>query len=54
MKPIETTNLTRHFKNHEAVHDLNLTVSKGSLCALLGRNGAGKSTTIKMLAGLLK
>jgi len=54
MNPIETKNLTRQFRNHEAVIDLNLTVSKGSLCALLGRNGAGKSTTIKMLAGLLE
>lgn len=54
MNPIETSQLTRRFSKHEAVNDLTFRVERGSLCALLGRNGAGKSTTIKMLAGLLE
>lgn len=36
------------------MHDLDLSVPLGTVYALLGRNGAGKSTTIKMVAGLLR
>jgi ABC-2 type transport system ATP-binding protein len=51
---IETSRLSRHYRNCEAVHDLDLAVSTGSAYAFLGRNGAGKTTTIKMLAGLIQ
>ncbi|MDR2463346.1 MAG: ABC transporter ATP-binding protein [Verrucomicrobiales bacterium] len=50
---IETENLSRRFRGHEAVDRLSLSVPAGSVYAFLGRNGAGKTTTIKMLAGLL-
>jgi len=40
-------------KNQEVVRGLNMTVPKGSVYALLGRNGVGKSTTIRMLMGQL-
>jgi ABC-2 type transport system ATP-binding protein len=53
MNIIETDNLTRRFGRTEAVHDLTLAVPEGSVCALLGANGAGKSTTIKLLMNLL-
>ena len=53
MNIIETHNLTRRFGRNEAVHDLTLAVPEGSVCALLGSNGAGKSTTIKVLMNLL-
>ncbi len=53
MLAIETTNLTKKFKDKTAVNALNLTVEKGELYGLLGVNGAGKSTTIKMLSCLL-
>lgn len=53
MNIIETENLTRRFGRTEAVHELSLAVPQGSVCALLGANGAGKSTTIKMLMNLL-
>lgn len=49
---IETENLTRRYGRHEAVRDLTLAVPRGSVCALLGANGAGKSTTIKLLMDL--
>ena len=39
--------------NTIAVQDLNLRVRRGSIYGLLGRNGAGKTTAIKMLAGLI-
>ncbi|MEX2805218.1 ABC transporter ATP-binding protein [Streptococcus sp. H31] len=51
---IETKNLTKTYGDKTVVKQLNLTVPKGSLVAYLGTNGAGKSTTIKMLTGLLK
>lgn len=53
MEAIKTTNLTKQYKDKTAVKSLNLTVEKGELYALLGVNGAGKSTTIKMLSCLV-
>ena len=50
---VETRGLTRDFGGLRAVDSLNLRVEAGSLYGFLGRNGAGKSTTIKMLTGIL-
>lgn len=52
MEAIKTDNLTKRYKEKTAVDRLNLTVLQGELYALLGVNGAGKSTTIKMLSCL--
>ena len=54
MKAIETTALTKRYKDKIAVDALNLTIDQGELFALLGVNGAGKTTTIKMLSCLLR
>ncbi len=54
MNAIETNKLTKKFKTKAAVDGLDLTVGQGELFALLGVNGAGKSTTIKMLSCLAK
>ncbi|TPR23375.1 ABC transporter ATP-binding protein [Apilactobacillus timberlakei] len=54
MQLLETKELTKKFKNYVAVDHLNLTINKGQLVALLGHNGAGKSTTISMLIGLIQ
>jgi ABC-2 type transport system ATP-binding protein len=51
---IRTQGLTRYFGGKPAVHDLNLEVPGGSVFAFLGRNGSGKTTTIRMLLGLLQ
>ncbi|MCA1593767.1 MAG: ABC transporter ATP-binding protein [Acidobacteria bacterium] len=51
---IETENLGRNFGNFEAVRSVNLKVPRGTVFGLLGINGAGKSTIIKMLVGHLK
>ncbi len=53
MNIIETQQLTRRFGRTEAVQGLTLAVPEGSVFALLGSNGAGKSTTIKVLMNLL-
>ena len=50
---IETTDLTKHYGRFEAVRALNLRVASGKVTGFLGRNGAGKSTTIKMLLGMV-
>lgn len=52
METIRTENLTKKYKDITAVDNLNLTIERGELFSLLGVNGAGKSTTIKMLSCL--
>ncbi|WP_407269900.1 ATP-binding cassette domain-containing protein [Radiobacillus sp. PE A8.2] len=44
---------TRNYKVIPAVKDIDITVSKGEMVGYIGENGAGKSTTIKMLTGIL-
>src|SRR6185312_819801 len=51
---VETRHLTRRFGSMVAVRDLNLTIAKGEVFGLLGPNGSGKTTTIRMLCGLLE
>jgi ABC-2 type transport system ATP-binding protein len=51
---IETHGLTRYFGRKKAVDSLDLAVPRGCVYAMLGRNGSGKTTTIRMLLGLLE
>jgi ABC-2 type transport system ATP-binding protein len=50
---IETIELSKNYGKHQAVRGMNLSVQAGSVCAFLGQNGAGKSSTIKMLLGMI-
>jgi len=50
---IVTKRLTKHYGRKRVVDSLNLRVPRGSVYGFLGRNGAGKSTTIKMLLGMV-
>ena len=50
--PIETTDLTKSYRDKIAVNQLNLRVEQGEIFGFLGPNGAGKTTTILMLLGL--
>lgn len=50
---ITTQSLTRRFGTFTAVDSLSIRVERGSIFAFLGANGSGKSTTIRMLIGLL-
>lgn len=54
MSAIRIEGLTKKYKDVLAVDDLSLTIEKGELFSLLGVNGAGKSTTIKMLSCLVQ
>jgi ABC-2 type transport system ATP-binding protein len=51
---IELEHLTKNFGDLVAVNDLSLTVQRGEFFAVLGPNAAGKTTLIRVLAGLLK
>src|SRR5215469_8309296 len=51
---ISTRGLTRYFGARPAIYELDLEVPRGGIFAFLGRNGSGKSTTIRMLLGLLQ
>jgi ABC-2 type transport system ATP-binding protein len=51
---IETQGLTRYFGGKAALLDMTIRVPRGSVFAFLGRNGAGKSTAIRMMLGLLE
>lgn len=50
---IEINNLDKSFQDVHAVNDLSLRVKEGELFAFLGVNGAGKSTTISIMCGML-
>lgn len=50
---IEADRLTRHFKDVEAVNDLTLAVGAGEIFGLVGPDGAGKTTTIRLLSAIL-
>ena len=51
---INVSNLSKQFKEIAAVDDLSFTVNEGDVYGFLGQNGAGKSTTIRMLLTLVK
>ena len=52
MAVIQTMGLSKRYKNKWAVNHLDLRVEQGDIYGFIGRNGAGKSTTLKLLCGL--
>lgn len=51
---IEVRNLSKSFDNIKAVDDISLAIKDGSVFGLIGTNGAGKSTFLRMMTGVLK
>ena len=51
---IEVTNLAKGYKGVPVLHDVSLTVGRGTVFALLGANGSGKTTTINILTTLME
>ncbi len=49
---LRTTNLTKQYKKQKAVDNVSLHIEKGSIYGFIGRNGAGKTTFLKMISGL--
>lgn len=53
MYAIETLNLTKKYKNQRGAENMSLTIEQGEIFGLLGPNGCGKTTIMKMLVGLI-
>ena len=51
---IETNELCKTFDDIQAVSQVTLTIKEGNVFGLIGTNGAGKSTFLRMLTGILK
>ncbi|MCF7972896.1 MAG: ABC transporter ATP-binding protein [Phycisphaerae bacterium] len=51
---LETCNLTKAFGTQFALDHLTVSIPRGAICGFLGRNGAGKTTAIKLMLGLLR
>lgn len=51
---LEIKNLTVHYGVIEAVHDVSFNVNKGEIVSLIGANGAGKTTILRTISGLLR
>ncbi len=54
MNIIEVEELQKSFQGNEVLHDLSLTVGKGDIYGFLGPNGSGKTTSLRIMLGLLK
>lgn len=50
---IEVKNLTKQFMKYKAVDNVSFKINQGMICGLIGQNGAGKTTIMKMLGGLI-
>ena len=48
---LQTRNLTKQYGRHRAVDDVNMHIKKGAIYGFIGRNGAGKTTCLKMISG---
>lgn len=53
MNAIQITNLTKNFGEKQALKGLNMTVPQGAIYGFIGENGSGKSTTEKIICGLI-
>ena len=52
--PVETAGLCKVYGGRTVVHDVTLTVPEGSIMGIVGTNGAGKSTCLNMMTGLIR
>lgn len=51
---VSTSNLIKSYKGHQAVDSVSMTINKGDIYGFIGKNGAGKTTFIRLLTGLIK
>ena len=49
---VQTHNLTKQYGRHKVVNSVNLSVNKGEIYGLIGKNGAGKTTVLRLICGL--
>ena len=53
MAAVEITNVTKTYGQHRAVDDLSLSVPEGTVYGFIGPNGSGKTTTLRMIMGII-
>lgn len=53
MNTVEIKNLTKNFSSTTAINNLSLEIEKGKITGLIGADGAGKTTLIRLVTGLL-
>lgn len=53
MYALETINLTKKYKNQRGAEDISMKVEQGEIYGLLGPNGSGKTTIMKVISGLI-
>lgn len=53
IKKIELKGISKDFKNHKILEDINIVFEKGFIYGLIGRNGSGKSVLMKIVSGLI-
>ncbi len=53
MELLECKNICKQFNNKEILHNISLTIPRGKIIGLLGKNGMGKTTLIKLINDLL-
>ena len=51
---LEVKNLNVHYGDLQAVHDVSMSMRKGSMVSIIGANGAGKSTLLNSIMGIIK
>lgn len=51
---IQTKHISKSYKGHQAVKDISLSISQGEIYGFIGLNGAGKTTIIRMLLGMIR
>ena len=54
MKAISLTDLTKSYGKNRGIEQVNLSIEEGEFFGFIGPNGAGQSTTIRVLLGLIK
>ncbi len=54
MELVEIKNLSKSYDDKEVLKEVNLKISSGKIIGLLGKNGAGKSTVLKLISGFYK
>jgi ABC-2 type transport system ATP-binding protein len=49
---LELTMVSKHFGHYQALQDIDLSIQRGDICALIGENGAGKTSLMRLITGL--
>lgn len=52
-KIIEVKNISKRFKEHQVLNNVNLSIQKGEICGLVGLNGSGKTVLMKIICGFV-